>query len=207
MLLTISGVNSIAQPNNSNKYNSKGTKVKESFITASNDFNDGIFNDFSQAFLDNYSISLSLDTTVPNGLVSSLYSTMSDQNFDHNTYINNTSLSTNAKEITIEILNSLKNDPRTEFQSNLEEKVTEINSSSLNDNEKEMLLSICATSYQLSTVTVNNFRNGNGPWQEIGTIGGAIIGYVGGFLLCGNICGGVGAIIGGFIGNFLGGLS
>jgi hypothetical protein len=195
-----------AQSNNS--FNARGLQIKDAVVILSNDFYAGKLKNYEQQTIDKYSAAFAIDAIIPVSMVSNLFSELTDKKFNYETYINRSGLSADAKRITIEILNSSRTGSKDIFQAMLIEKVDEINSSRLSENEKEFLLTNCAASYHWSALTNGNSqgRPDSGDGLGIGFAIGAFAGGAAGVALCGPLCGFGGAIVGGFIGAVVGSL-
>ena len=140
-------------------------------------------------------------------LTSRIVKTVKAPGFNFYDFINSSTLSSFAKNMYPQLIN-LKGKSADEFRKLLSEKVGEINLAKIDRNEKELLLSVAALSYnssynavagrgtcdlQGSDGTVVTLTNG-----QCITVFAAVGAYIG-FQICGIWCGLGGAVVGGLI--------
>lgn len=202
LLILVSCTSIFAQSNN--QFSTQGARLITYIDTLNIDYEGGNISDYSQATINSYAERFSIGIEVPVGLVSNIVSVSLDTNFNYETFINNSEISTEAKGISIAILNSSKNDSPSEHQNMIIATVDEINSSSISNSEKEMLLTSCATLYQSS---VSGMANRNETGSTIGVVVGIVVGGIIGMSFCGPFCSFAGSVVFGFIGGLVGGMS
>lgn len=195
---------SIAQKNN--PYNQRGVDFVTSVNLVSNDFNAGLVKDFTQESLNKYSKMIPLQNQVSLDLTSRIVKAVKAPGFNFYDFINNSTLSSYAKNMYPQLINP-KGKSADEFRKTLSEKVGEINLAKIDRNEKELLLSVAAISFNSSNNPVAG-RSSCELQSPEGTVtlthtqcivAFAAAGAYIGFQICGVWCGLGGAVVGGLV--------
>jgi hypothetical protein len=201
---------SFAQSNN--PYNQRGIDYVSSMRIITADYDAGRVTEFNEETLNRYSSTIPLQNQVSVDMAGSIVRTLSSPSFNFNTTIDNTSLSSSTKDAVKELYTKATTSTVDDLQRYLVTKSDEMNRSSSNPAEKELVLSLIAITYNVSVEAVSsnsaNRRNSicNAIAVEPITPGecavvGAITGGAIGFVICGPLCGLGGAIIGGLVGG------
>jgi hypothetical protein len=189
-----------AQKNN--PYAQAGVDYAKSIKMITDDVKTGKVKAFSKETLDEYSLKLQVKTKVNMDMVSAIFSTVKNKDFNLVKFVQGSKLSAISKEALITAaVNPRKLDAK-QLADYLESKTDEIKKSSIGDSEKEIALSLLAITSSMKERS--SPCSGYGPQgsSEIdcglaGAIGGGIIGWT----ICGPLCGLGGAIVGGIIGS------
>jgi hypothetical protein len=189
---------SIAQSNN--PYNQTGVDLINHIITVEDDIAEGRVSGLSCEVVDDYSRDFGLVNENNCTNAQNVYSTLSNPAFDHEAYINASTLSSAAKSILITLCNQSETLTDAAFSDYIVQKVNDINSSDLSGKEKEIALKACALGYN----AINNPNYAGRECSGCQFIGG-VIGIIGGSILCGPICGIVGGLVGWVVGGIFGG--
>jgi hypothetical protein len=198
--LLILNLFSIGQSNNS--YNQTGVDMVNYAITLQTDIKNGDITSLDCETVDKYSELFNLVDHRNCDLAQSTYSTLSASGFNYANYINSTTLSSTAKSILIDLCDQSATLTSSNFAAYIEDKVTDINASSLSQSEKEIILKVCAFGY--NAMNNETFARKNEECNGCQFIGG-VVGIIGGSILCGPICGIVGGLAGWIVGGIIGG--
>jgi hypothetical protein len=193
-----------------NPYNNIGVNVTNAIVTLTNDYKKGKLSDYNQATISRYKSQFGIDTNIPENLVSSIYTTVTNANFNYVTTINNSSVSQYVKTKTLEIINITKTGTPESQRNNIVSVVEDIKASNNVEGDKQILLTTCASIYNVSISTdeaITTGMNRNEEGAVWGTIIGMAIGGIIGAPFCGAPCSFIGSIVVGFIGNLVGGAS
>lgn len=217
-VLLLMNIASIAQSNN--PYNQKGIDFMASIKTIKQDYESGKVAGFTDDAINNYSKTLPLKIeNLDPGLVSSVVNTVKTKNSDVVSFINNSSMSTFAKQTTNDLLSICK---APNALVNLSNQVTQINASAASARDKEFALTLTAVLYNyisdnIARAATNGTSTNNAsvdcfidgvpaPCTTVGAIAGVVIGATLGYACCGPVGGLVGGLVGGIVGGALGSL-
>jgi hypothetical protein len=204
-LLLLANTGSSAQK--SNPYNQSGIDYMTSLRMISNDVKTRGVNDFNQSTLDYYSNLIPLRSQATTEMASTILRTVKSSNFNLTNFIDNTTLSANAKQSLKNVFKGTVGQSWQDYQLGLVSKADNIKNGNLQNGEKELLLSVIAITYNATPLQQTNSASaeciafgegGSGPipcWV-VGATVGAIIGWQ----ICGVWCLLGGAVIGGVIG-------
>lgn len=205
-ILLLTNTVSFAQSNN--PYNQSGIEYMTSLKMISNDVRTRGVSDFNQSTLDYYSNLIPLRSQATTEMASTILKTVKSSSFNLTNFIDNSTLSVNAKQSLKDVFKSPLGQSWQDYQLGLASKTENIKNGSLQAKEKELLLSIIAITYNATPLQQTNSASteciafgeeGSGPipcW-----VVGAVVGAVVGNLICGPLCAVGGAIIGGVIGT------
>lgn len=189
---------SIGQSNNS--YNQTGVDMVEYIITLETDIKNEEITALDCETVDRYTDSFNIEHHDACDLAESIYSILTNPGFSYSNYVNGTGLSSAAKTVLIDLCYQSTTLTDEDFSDYIEHTVDDVNGSSLGNDEKAIILKICAFGWNALNTSGYSSRE---PCDGCAFIGG-VVGIVGGSLLCGPVCGIVGGLVGFVVGGFLG---
>jgi hypothetical protein len=200
--------NSISFSQSNNPYNQRGIDYMASLSIITNDIRNHTVSDINQTTIDRYSSLIPLQTQASTEMASTIIRTVKSPGFTLSGFIDNSSLSSDAKQSFRDAFLITGERSWNEYQSDLVSKVNAIKNGRLPTDEKELLLSLIAVTYNASPALQG--RSGEAICTAFGAEGsgpipcwvaGAAVGAVVGFRICGVWCALGGAVIGGVVGS------
>jgi hypothetical protein len=204
-ILLLTNTGSFAQSNN--PYSQRGIDYMTSLRMISDDARTRGVNDFNQSTLDYYSNLIPLRGQATTEMASTILRTVKSSNFTLLNFIDNSTLSVNAKQSLKDIFKAPVGQSRQDYQLGLASKADIIKNGKLQNGEKELLLSVIAITYnatplqQINSASAECIAFGEGGSGSIPCwVAGATLGAIIGWQICGIWCSLGGAVIGGVIG-------
>lgn len=187
-----------------NPYSKRGADYITSLNIISTDFNAGKVKEINPESLNKYSRLIPLQNQISVDMAAVIVKTIKAPGYSLAGLVKKSSFSVYVKETALQLLNVNKISPD-QFLEFLSKKTDEIKSAMINEQEKEMLLTLVAISYHSSTSLAGRR---NGCYVETNTYSGpvphetcisaaATAGFFIALPICGILCGLGGAIIGG----------
>jgi hypothetical protein len=197
-----------------NPYNQKGIDYVNSLSIISGDVKAGKVKEFNEESIRFYTGKIPLKTQANSELAATIVKTIKTPGFSFTKLLSESDLSSASKQFLNDIYFVKKGTSREQYKILLEQKSAAIQLKDIPVKEKELLLSLCAIAYHQNSMAQGRLLSagepsgncilsgpeGSGPIDCI--LGGAILGAILGFKLCGWGCALGGAVIGGIVGAF-----
>lgn len=199
-----------AQKNN--LYNQRGIDYIASLSVITNDFKNGKVSDINQETLNNYAKQIPLKTNININISSQVVQTLKTPGFNFVNFVDNSSLTLSSKQVVKDIIGKMQTLNSSDYQSFLTSKINQVQEARLDEQEKELVLSLIAIASNISDKAGGLASresgcyvygpDGSGNYQGNMCIAvGAVVGGLIGWGICGPLCALGGAVIGGVIGS------